>query len=49
MKCKKCNNQQHYTRRVKHVPVAYVCSVCGNEVRIENKTKKEVKETDNGI
>ncbi len=46
MKCKKCNNQQHYTKRLKHVPIAYVCSVCENEVLIEENKKKKNKEVE---
>lgn len=44
MTCKKCNNKQFYTRRKNHIPIAFVCSVCGNLVPIKNKKEKESKE-----
>jgi len=47
MKCDKCGNQQFYTRRNNHIPVAYVCGICGNEAPVKNK--KEVKEEQNEI
>jgi predicted RNA-binding Zn-ribbon protein involved in translation (DUF1610 family) len=37
MKCKKCNNEQFFTRREKHVAIAYVCSKCGDLVPIKEK------------
>lgn len=46
MKCKKCNNEQFYTRRKDHIPTTYVCSACGNEVPIKNKVKEEIKEAE---
>ena len=37
--CKKCNNKQFYTRRSNHIPIAFVCSICGEEIKIEKETK----------
>jgi len=41
MKCDKCDNKQFYTRRKNHIPVEYVCSLCGEALPIKNKKPKE--------
>lgn len=43
MQCKKCNSEQFFTRRKKHVPIEYVCSNCGDTVPIKKEIKKEEK------
>jgi len=42
MECKTCKNKQFYTKRLKHIPVSYVCSICRSEISIK-KSKKEDK------
>ena len=44
MICKKCNEKQFFTKRIKHKPVAWVCAKCKEEIEIKEPKKTEIKD-----